>query len=364
MGGTGPYRVARVITRLGVGGSERYVCSLTAHMDRREFRSWLVCGQVSANERQWSELANEAGIQPIRINQLRRGFGPWDAAAALRMIRLFRSLRPAIVETHTAKAGALGRIAALLAFGRTRERPRLIHTFHGHVFKGHFSGAASKGFIAIERWLAHFTDMIIAVSTRIRDELVKEYRIASPEKIRVVPLGFDFDWVGEIADRQGWLRRRLGVADSTVLFGSVGRLAKIKNTALLLRAFARVLREDPRLDARLVLIGDGELRGALELLASELGIRDRMLFCGWVLNRAEIFSDLDVTCLCSLSEGLPVCLIDREPCGRSSGDRNQCRGCSRRRDARPRWGARRIGQRRGICGGSFACGTAEEAGRT
>jgi len=240
---------------------------------------------------------------------MRRGLGAPDALATFKLAHLLRELRPAIIETHTAKAGALGRIGALLAFGRGPRRPRLIHTFHGHVFKGHFSNASNHAFIAIERSLARLNDIIVTVSPKIRQELVDRYRIAPADKIRVVPPGLDFGWVGNLERRRGWLRARLGVSDSTPIFGMVGRLAKIKNVALVLHAFAR-LRQTVPIDARLVVIGDGEMRAELESLACGLGIEGRVTFCGWLLEHADIFSDLDVTCLSSFNEGLPVCLVE------------------------------------------------------
>ncbi len=310
-GHAGPrcYRVVRVITRLGVGGAERYVCSLIAHVNREKFASTLICGRPGSNERQWSELAAAARIEPIYLKEMQRGLGMQDAVAAFKLARLLRELQPAIVETHTHKAGTLGRVASLLAFGWGPQRPRLIHTFHGHVFKGHFTGPAIRGFVAIERGLARLNDVIITVSSKIRQELVEEYRIAPPEKVRVVPPGLDFAWVEELGRRRGWLRARLGVNDSTLIFGMVGRLAKIKNIALVLRAFARLLGTQP-IDARLVLIGDGEMRPELESLVRRLGLEQRVTFCGWVLEHADIFSDLDVTCLSSFNEGLPVCLVE------------------------------------------------------
>ena len=185
----------------------------------------------------------------------------------------------------------------------------MIHTFHGHVFKGYFSNPANRGFIAIERGLARLNDIIITVSPRIRQELVESYRIAPVDKIRVVPPGLDFGWVEDLERRRGWLRARLGVNGSTLIFGMVGRLAKIKNVALALHAFARFLRTKP-VEAQLVIIGDGEMRSELESLACRLGIEQRVTFCGWVLERADIFSDLDVTCLSSFNEGLPVSLVE------------------------------------------------------
>jgi glycosyltransferase involved in cell wall biosynthesis len=304
-----PIRVARIITRLDLSGPARHVCSLTADLDRREYASWLICGRAAANEHDGSAIANKAGIRPIYIDGLRRGLGWHDFEACVTLNQLLALIDPAIVATHTAKAGALGRTVGLWHCIAQRKRIRLVHTFHGHVFHHYFSSPVTRVFVAIERFLANLTDMIITVSPTIRRQLIEEYRIAAAEKVRVVPLGFDFSWCDRLVAQHGWLRAKLGIGDSTVLMGTVGRLAKIKNTALLLRAFARMLRNDD-VDAHLAVIGDGDQLKMLRSLVHELTLDGRVTFCGWVLQREQIFSDLDVTCLSSQNEGTPVSIIE------------------------------------------------------
>ena len=304
-----PIRIARVVTRFGVGGVERHVSALTANLNHEKFRSWLICGRAEKNERECPEFARDAGVEPVFIESLRRNLGIWDVNASFKLHRVLKRIQPQIVETHQSKAGALGRSMARLTFGSNGQRPRLIHTFHGHQFNGYFKGPVARTFILIERWLARLTDMIVTVTPTIRRQLINEYQIVDASRVRVVPLGFDFSWLNDICRERGWLRARLGVSDSTVLFGAVGRLAPIKNTELLLRSFARMMREH-RVDARLILVGDGEMRDPLESLARELSISDQVLFAGWVLDRARIFCDLDVTCLSSHNEGSPLCLIE------------------------------------------------------
>jgi len=304
-----PIRIARVVTRFGVGGVERHVSALTANLNHEKFRSWLICGRAEKNERECPEFARDAGVEPVFIESLRRNLGIWDVNASFTLHRVLKRIQPQIVETHQSKAGALGRSMARLTFGSNGQRPRLIHTFHGHQFNGYFKGPVARAFILIERWLARLTDMIVTVTPTIRRQLINEYQIVDASRVRVVPLGFDFSWLNDICRERGWLRARLGVDDSTVLFGAVGRFAPIKNTELLLRSFARMMREH-RVDARLILIGDGEMRNRLESLARELSISDQVLFAGWVLDRAKIFCDLDVTCLSSHNEGSPLCLIE------------------------------------------------------
>jgi glycosyltransferase involved in cell wall biosynthesis len=304
-----PTKIARIITRLDLSGPARHVCSLMADLDRQQYASWLICGRAAENEHDASTIAVAAGIRPIYTGNLRRGFGWHDLKACSTIDRLLTRIDPAIVATHTAKAGALGRAVGLWRSLLRRERVRLVHTFHGHVFHHYFSSPVTRAFIVIERCLATFTDMIITVSPAIRRQLIEEYRIATPDKVRVVPLGFDFTWRERLVAERGWLRAKLGIGDSTVLIGTVGRLAKIKNTALLLRAFARMLRNEA-IDARLAVIGEGDQLENLHNLAHQLSLDDRVSFCGWVLERERIFSDLDMTCLSSQNEGTPVSIIE------------------------------------------------------
>ncbi len=86
-------------------------------------------------------LADVAGVQPVRVPWMRRNPSWRDLPALIALIRILRRERPAIVHTHAAKGGTLGRVAALLAFPRRRRRPVLIHTYHGHSLTGYFSSA-------------------------------------------------------------------------------------------------------------------------------------------------------------------------------------------------------------------------------
>src|SRR4029077_6468384 len=99
-----------------------------------------------------------------------------------------RRVRPHVVHTHTAKAGTLGRLAALIALP-ARNRI-LIHTFHGHSLTGYFNPRIARIYLAIEPALARRTSRLIAVSNEVRDELVG-LGVAPYERFEVIPLGFD-----------------------------------------------------------------------------------------------------------------------------------------------------------------------------
>jgi glycosyltransferase involved in cell wall biosynthesis len=204
-----------------------------------------------------------------------------------------------IVHTHMAKAGAVGRLAAR----GVHPRPRTVHTFHGHVLDGYFGPLARRGFLELERALARLTDVLVAVSPEVRDELL-DLGIGKGSKFRVVPLGLDLGSCLAIEGPSGRLRSAIGVPAGTPLVGVVGRLVPIKDHETLFHALAEVP------GAHLAVVGDGELREPLGARASALGIGGRVHFAGWWDDVASVLSDLDVVALSSRNEGTPVALIE------------------------------------------------------
>ncbi|MDY7039982.1 MAG: glycosyltransferase family 4 protein [Chloroflexota bacterium] len=296
-------RVARVIARLNIGGPAIHTILLTAGLDPARFESLLITGVEAAHEGNMRDLAVAKGVQPLIIPDLGREISLWrDLRTLWTLYRLFRRWRPDIVHTHTAKAGTVGRLAARLA-----GVPLVLHTFHGHVFHGYFSPRKTRMFIRIERALARRSDRIVTVSEGQRAELAA-YGIAPPEKIVVVPLGFELDGLLHCQTHRGELRAELGLAADTPLVGIVARLTAVKNHHLFLEMARLVAQEEP--DSRFLIVGDGELRDGLESYARELDLEGQVLFLGWRSDMPRIYADLDVVALTSLNEGTPVSLIE------------------------------------------------------
>ena len=130
-----PIRILRIIARLNVGGPAIHVTLLTEKFGAPDYASTLVCGNIDADEGDMSYYAEAHGVQPLILPELGRSLHPLrDLVTIWALYRLIRRLKPDIVHTHTAKAGFVGRIAAWLA-----GVPVIVHTFHGHVFRGYFS---------------------------------------------------------------------------------------------------------------------------------------------------------------------------------------------------------------------------------
>jgi len=303
-----PVRVARVIARLNIGGPAQHAILLSAGLDRTRFATTLITGVVGHGEGDFSGLARARGVDPVVIPELGRAIRPGrDLTALVKLVRLFRALRPDIVHTHTAKAGTLGRLAARLA-----RVPVKIHTFHGHVLDGYFSPPVTRAFLEIERRLAHTTDRLVTVSPRLKAQLLA-MGIGKPEQVEVVPLGLDLERFRRARAPSPTLRPSLGLTGDTPLLGIVGRLVPIKDHSTLFQALARLHAEV--LAAHLVVIGDGEERARLEELAGRLGLGPRIHFLGWRVDLETILGELDVVICASRNEGTPVALIEAMAAG-------------------------------------------------
>lgn len=301
-------RVLRLFSRLNIGGPAIHVILVTAGLDPARYDSLLVVGREGEREGSFLDLARERGI-PLRIlPSFGREIRPLrDLATFFRLLLLMWRERPDIVHTHTAKAGALGRVAARLA-----GVPVIVHTFHGSVFEGYFGRRASRLVVAAERLLARGTDAVIAVSPRVAGDLAA--RAVAPEsKIEVIRLGLELARFADIARYRGELRKELGLAGGVALVGSVGRLVPIKDIPTLLRAMPILRDQHP--GAVLLLVGDGSERAALEEEARRLGLESSVRFLGFRRDLEQIYADLDVAVNCSLNEGTPVALIEAMAAG-------------------------------------------------
>jgi len=302
----GPIRVLRAIARLNMGGPALHVSYLARGLDQLGYETTLVAGELARGEDTMAYVAEEQGVQVRRVGQLRREVSPFnDPFAVARMVQLIRDVRPHILHTHTAKAGAVGRTAALLA-GDARP-PITVHTYHGHVLRGYFDPARTQFFRETERLLALKTTRLIAVGPEVKEDLV-ELGVAPPEKFVVIRLGIDLAHrVANGAERAEY-RRLFGIPEDRFVVGWIGRMTQIKRIPDVLLAFRRLL--DRGVDATLCLVGDGPDRDDAERRAHELGIARRTLFVGYQRDVAPYYSLFDTFLLTSANEGTPVVAIE------------------------------------------------------
>ena len=302
----GPIRILRVIARLNMGGPAIHVANLAAGLETRGYHTTLVAGSLARGEDSMDFLADRLGVRVVSVPELQREVSPiHDARSVRHLTTLIRSERPHILHTHTAKAGAIARAAALLA-GAARP-PIVVHTFHGHVLKGYFGPGWTAFFRQVERTLARSSDVLVAVSPEVRDELV-EHGIAPRDKFAVIRLGIPLE--DRLGDETSDLDYRglYGIPPETFVIGWVGRMTGVKDTGAVLE-IVRATRE-LGVDAVLCMVGDGPDRERLEQLAHDLGVARACYFVGYQSDVAGYYRLFDAFVLPSINEGTPVSAIE------------------------------------------------------
>lgn len=304
-----------IITRLDQGGSARNTFLTVVGHDRARFRVALVYGCAAARTMEEAALAaqdmeqlRQAGVTLFEVPTLVREISPLqDARATLALWRLLRKERPAIVHTHTSKAGALGRIAAWLA-----RVPAVIHTPHGHIFYGYYGPVMSGLVRLVERLLAGVTDRIVTLTERGSEEHVR-LGIAGAEKFTTIPSGITLSAFRSVRADPAAKRKELGLPADGPVVGTVGRLVPIKGHAWLVRAVPRVVAEFPA--ACFAFVGDGPLRDELRQLGDALGVTSRLVFLGTRQDVPDCLAAFDLFVFPSLNEGMGRALIEAMAAG-------------------------------------------------
>jgi len=277
-------RILHVIDTLEFGGAEKVLVALANAAARRHEVS-VCCLRRSG------PLARELDPR-IEVFSMDKGEGD-DLLLPLRLGRRIAAGRHDVVHTHNWSVFIEGGVAAAKAGVRN-----VVHTVHGPYARprdGLLPRVKRELRHAMERTVARRVRHIVAVSDAIRGYIPQTVGIAA-DRVTTIHNGIE-DTAPAPARRNGALT-----------FVTVGRLDAVKNQELMLRAFARVATSQPH--ARLVLVGDGPERPALEALAAQLGLGERVRFDGFRNDVAQVLAEADVFLLSSRYEGISIALLE------------------------------------------------------
>jgi glycosyltransferase involved in cell wall biosynthesis len=298
-----PLRVAQVVTRFTAGAGGIALRGALA-LDRDRYENTV----LSAAGGSLLESAEEAGLEVIRLRHMAggRGIYPWrDAHGIEELSEHLAAQEFDLVHTHSAKAGALGRLAA------RRVGIPAVHTFHGFPFHEFQSAATRKLLVEAERRLGRITDFFLAAGTTVAADAVR-LKIAPPDRIRAfATVAIDENIRPRTVETRRRGRQLLGVPEEVPLIGTVARLDSQKAPLDLVRAVASLARPD----IHAVWVGGGELRSPTERLIARLGLGDRFRLLGERDDVAALLPAFDVFALSSLYEGLPCALVEAMNCG-------------------------------------------------
>lgn len=282
-------KIIQVIARLNQGGTARWIETLVTGLRHSNHEVIILSGSVESNE---TEDPCFVSLGAIRVPGLGRSVSiAKDIKCIFTLRRIFKTEKPNLINTHTAKAGALARIAALGL------PAKVVHTFHGHILYGYFPVFKTKIFVLIEKILAFQTDALISVGAQVRDDLV-ESGVSNASKFHVIVPGI------KIIDAEDRIsaRKNYSLDSEDFVVGWLGRLVQIKRPDLLLE----IAKQIP--EAIFLVGGAGELETFVTHHKSS-----NLKFVGWA-NPEEFWPACDIALLTSDNEGLPTALVEASMC--------------------------------------------------
>ena len=291
-----PTRVMRIIARMNVGGPAVQVTGLMRGFNTTEFDHRLYTGFCAADEADYLETV-ATDVKAIRIE----GFGRrvslgGDIRAFTTLVKEIRKFKPQVIHTHTAKAGVLGRIASIVSL-----QPSIrVHTFHGHLLNGYFGSFKRLLVVIAEKFLAIFTDQLLAVGDKVRQDLLQA-GIGSKEKFGLMPPGLS---ITELPAKDISLKS-LGLLSERLQCAFIGRVTQIKRPDRFLDVVSEIRKRGVDLD--FFMAGDGELLESSQkrILKQDLPVR----VLGWQSDIEKVLSAADIVVLTSDNEGTPLSLI-------------------------------------------------------
>lgn len=295
-------KVMQIIARMNVGGPAVIVAELMRSLDESRFEQVLITGYCDETEADYlDEVATD--IKATRIAGLGRSVSLIaDLKAFFSLVQTIKSYKPDVIHTHTAKAGVLGRLASMLA-GRGAIR---IHTFHGHLLHGYFSGWKTKLIILIEKFLAEHTHFLVAIGNQVQSDLLRA-GIGRKDQYSVFFPGLPHPRTRTKSE----LRHQLGLNQEITYCTFVGRLTQIKRPDRLLDIAAGSQQRGDSI--HFLVAGEGELFESSQ--ARAISEKLPITFLGWRKDIDDLFAASDIAILTSDNEGIPLTLIQAAQAG-------------------------------------------------
>ena len=177
-------KVCYIITKLELGGAQKFTLYTTENLDKENFSTFLITGRGGMLEDEAAEK-----IKLYSLSNLVREISPLkDLKALFNIMQVLRIERPDIVHTHSSKAGILGRLAAKLMGIKT-----IIHTIHGYSFNDTQSWYKKNLYVFLERFCSFFSDKLIVETQEDLNKGVV-YKIAKKEKFTIISSGIDVQY--------------------------------------------------------------------------------------------------------------------------------------------------------------------------
>jgi len=262
---------------------------------------WQV--DVLTTDLKFQNLLRQSNIGIVNLKVIWRDINPpRDLWGLICLTNFLKRENYHLVHTHTSKAGFIGRFAAWLA-----HVPIIVHTVHGFAFHEQSSILSLKFYASLERLAAQWCDLLVTVSEFHRDWALN-LRIGDPQKVIAIPNGLNEARLKPTRSRK-IIKAELGVKEKEILILSIGRLATQKGFEYLVKAVP-FLKKKQIPPFHIIIVGEGPLRGKLELLIKHLNVEREVRLLGFREDIGDLLNASDLIVLPSLWEGLSIALLE------------------------------------------------------
>lgn len=291
-------RVLHLITRMIVGGAQENTMLTAALLNKEHFDVEIICGPQTGPEGSLIEECRQVGIKIQVLPELVRELNPYkDVIAFVKLFRILKGGRYAIIHTHSSKAGILGRLA-----GKAAHTPIVFHTVHGWSFHDYMQPWLKKLYIILERITAKFTDRLIAVTKKDIQKGIN-VGIGKPEQYTLIRSAIPLEQFQQEPIKKNLLRQQFGIPQNAPVIGTISRLSPQKNPFEWVDIASEIYAKEP--SAYFLFVGDGPLRQAVLEHVEQKGLATRIIFTGLRRDASDLLNCMDIFLLSSLWEGLP-----------------------------------------------------------
>lgn len=311
-------KIIIITNRLVVGGPSVHLKQLVDFFSKKH-QILLIYGPPSKGESSMADEFKKTDVEMRKVEYLKKSINIYNDIRLAKVLKeIFVDFKPDIVHTHTFKPGITGRYVAW-----KQNVPKIIHTYHGLIFKSYFSFTISRLLVSVDIFLAKKTDVIITLSESQQKEIVEHYKIANREKVRIISLATNYKTSDFTIKKGNSFREKWKVDKEAQIIAQVGRLADVKNVSLMLDVFHEIKKKS-RTKAVLFIVGDGELKGNLIEQAQSLHLKvadgiarenGDVVFTSWCKDLIGLYSAMNLLVLTSKSEGTPLNIIEAQIAG-------------------------------------------------
>ena len=283
-------KILHIIARFNVGGTATWIANLSEELIEMGHEVIILAGSVERNEIE--DLRFEK-LNGKRVKGLSRSVSFMnDFRTILELRKMLIAFGPDVINTHTAKAGVVGRVANFLLFSR---RFPIVHTIHGHLLIGYFSKFKVRIIISIERILSQITTLVLFAGKKVAADCV-EVGIAASCPYRIVKPGLK---PITFAKREV-LRNQFNISNNDIVIGWLARFTGVKRPDRVVSLAAMFP------EVTFIMGGEGELFEPTSIRAPR-----NCHLIGWI-EPENFWKMCDIALLTSENEAVPISLIEAQ----------------------------------------------------